>query len=53
MSVHGGLVILADDGAKRTVRVQLAQQGHLVVQIRTGRPAEPSPTWHIQSWAHP
>jgi hypothetical protein len=26
MSVHGGLVISADDGPKRTVRVQLAQQ---------------------------
>lgn len=32
MSVHGGLVILVDDGPKRTVRVQLAQQGQLVVQ---------------------
>ena len=34
MSVHGGLVILVDDGPKRTVRVQLAQQGQLVVQSR-------------------
>ena len=34
MSVHGGLVILVDDGPKRTVRVQLAQQGQLIVQRR-------------------
>jgi hypothetical protein len=34
MSVHGGPVILVDDGPKRTVRVQLAQQGQLVVQSR-------------------
>jgi hypothetical protein len=61
VSVHGGLVILADDGPKRTVRVQLAQQGHLVVQIRTGRPGgtfadEPHPdlgatwTYPVRKW---
>jgi Mycobacterium 19 kDa lipoprotein antigen len=30
--LNGGLVILVDDGRKRTVRIQLTQQGRLVVQ---------------------
>ncbi|MEN3319976.1 MAG: hypothetical protein V7643_3377 [Mycobacterium sp.] len=30
--LNGGLVIVVKDGAKRTVRVQLTQQGRLVVQ---------------------
>jgi hypothetical protein len=34
--LNGGLVILVDDGRKRTVRIQLTQQGRLVVQ-RAGR----------------
>jgi hypothetical protein len=44
MSVHGGLVILADDGPKRTVRVQLAQQGHLVVSKTGLHP----PDWYAE-----
>jgi len=45
MSVHGGLVIMVDNGPKRTVRVQLAQQGQLVVQ-RRGRAMR---TWPVSS----
>jgi hypothetical protein len=48
MGVHGGLVILVDDRPKRTVRVQLAQQGQRIVskaglRYRTWPVSSPTP----------